>query len=59
MPEGSYEVPIGKAAVLREGKDLTIIGISRMVHEALAAADQLKELGLDVEVIDARRENLL
>jgi len=54
VPEGSYEVPIGKAAVLREGKDLTIIGISRMVHEALAAADQLKELGLDVEVIDAR-----
>jgi len=54
VPEGSYEVPIGKAAVLREGKDLTIIGISRMVHEALAAADKLKELGLDVEVIDAR-----
>ena len=54
VPEGSYEVSIGKAAVLREGKDLTIIGISRMVHEALAAADQLKELGLDVEVIDAR-----
>ena len=54
VPEGSYEVPIGKAAVLREGKDLTIVGISRMVHEALAAADQLKELGLDVEVIDAR-----
>jgi len=54
VPEGSYEVPIGKAQVLREGKDLTIIGISRMVHEAMAAADQLKELGLDVEVIDAR-----
>ena len=54
VPDGSYEVPIGKAAVLREGKDLTIIGISRMVHEALAAADKLKELGLDVEVIDAR-----
>jgi pyruvate/2-oxoglutarate/acetoin dehydrogenase E1 component len=54
VPEGSYEVPIGKAQILREGKDLTIIGISRMVHEAMAAADQLKELGLDVEVIDAR-----
>lgn len=54
VPEGSYEVPIGKAQIQREGKDLTIIGISRMVHEAMAAADQLKELGLDVEVIDAR-----
>ncbi|MBT7371018.1 MAG: alpha-ketoacid dehydrogenase subunit beta, partial [Gammaproteobacteria bacterium] len=34
--------------------DLTIVAISRMVHEAMAAADQLKDLGLDVEVIDAR-----
>ena len=54
VPEGAYEVPIGKAAICREGSDLTIVAISRMVHEAMAAADQLKDLGLDVEVIDAR-----
>jgi len=54
VPEGSYEVPIGKAAIRREGTDLTIVAISRMVHEALGAAVKLKELGLDVEVIDAR-----
>ena len=39
---------------ISEGSDLTIVGISRMVHEAMAAAEQLSELGLDVEVIDAR-----
>jgi pyruvate dehydrogenase E1 component beta subunit len=54
VPEGAYEVEIGKAAVVREGADFTIVAISRMVHEALKAAEELKELGLDVEVIDAR-----
>ena len=54
VPEGLYEVPIGKAALRREGNDLTIVAISRMVHEAMSAAEQLSELGLDVEVIDAR-----
>ncbi len=54
VPEGAYEVPIGKAIVRREGSDLTIVGLGRMVHEAMAAAEQLKEVGLNVEVIDAR-----
>ncbi len=54
VPEGAYEVPIGKAAIRREGTNLTIVAISRMVHEAMAAAEQLKELGIDAEVIDAR-----
>ena len=54
VPEEAYEVPLGKAVVRREGKDLTIVAISRMVHEAMSAADKLVELGLDVEVIDAR-----
>ena len=54
VPEGAYEVPIGKAAIKREGKDLTIVAISCMVHEAMKAEDRLKELGLEVEVIDAR-----
>ena len=53
VPEGAYEVEIGKAAIRREGKDLTIIGVSRMVHEAMKAADKLQaDYGLDVEVIE-------
>ncbi|NBC22917.1 MAG: alpha-ketoacid dehydrogenase subunit beta, partial [Gammaproteobacteria bacterium] len=54
VPEGAYEVPIGQANVLRQGRDYTIVATGRMVHEALKAADQLDELGLDVEVIDPR-----
>ena len=54
VPEGAYEVEIGKAAIRREGRDLTIVALSRMVHEAMSAADKLQEFGLDVEVIDAR-----
>ncbi|MCC5872023.1 MAG: alpha-ketoacid dehydrogenase subunit beta [Gammaproteobacteria bacterium] len=54
VPEGAYEVEIGKANVMREGKNLTLIAYSRMVHEAMQAADQLKEFGIDAEVIDLR-----
>ncbi len=54
VPEGPYEVPIGEAIVRRQGKDLTIVAISRMVHEAMKAAKKLEEIGLDVEVIDVR-----
>lgn len=54
VPEGAYEVEIGKASVVRQGTDLTIVTLGRMVYEALDAVDQIKELGLDVEVIDAR-----
>ena len=54
VPEGAYEVPLGKAIIRREGKDLTIVALSRMVHEALAAAEKLAEMGIDAEVIDPR-----
>jgi pyruvate dehydrogenase E1 component beta subunit len=54
VPEAMYEVPIGKAQIVREGKDLTILAIGRMVHEAVAAVEPLKELGIDAEVIDVR-----
>lgn len=54
VPEEPYEVPIGKAQVVREGKDLTIIAVGRMVHEAIAAVKLLAELGIDAEVIDVR-----
>ncbi|MBD3646686.1 MAG: alpha-ketoacid dehydrogenase subunit beta, partial [Pseudomonadales bacterium] len=54
VPEGAYEVPIGKANVIREGSNFTIVAVSRMVHEALTAAEELKQFGLDTEVIDVR-----
>lgn len=54
VPEAPYRVPIGKAAVRREGKDLTIVATSIMVHRALEAAQELAERGHDVEVIDLR-----
>lgn len=54
VPAGAYTVPIGTARVARPGTDYTIIAMGRMVHEALVAAEQLQELGLDAEVLDAR-----
>ena len=49
-----YVLPIGKAAVVREGSDVTIVGYSRMVGFALEAANALAEQGIDAEVIDLR-----
>jgi pyruvate dehydrogenase E1 component beta subunit len=54
VPEGYYTTPIGKAAVRREGKDVTIVATSLMVHKALAAAETLAAEGIDAEVIDLR-----
>jgi pyruvate dehydrogenase E1 component beta subunit len=54
VPEGDYTVPIGQAAIRREGKDLTIITCGGMVLKADAAADALKENGIDVEIVDLR-----
>ncbi|QCL98157.1 alpha-ketoacid dehydrogenase subunit beta [Agrobacterium tumefaciens] len=54
VPEGHYTIPIGKAAVCREGRDVTIVATSIMVHKALEAAEKLAEEGIDVEVIDLR-----
>ena len=54
VPAGAYTLPFGQAAVVREGKDLTIVTISQMVQKALLAAQTLHTQGLDVEVIDLR-----
>ncbi len=59
IPEEEYLVPIGKADVKREGKDVTIVATSRMVHQALEAAKVLSNEGIDVEVIDLRTINPL
>ncbi len=54
VPEDLYDIPLGKAKVTREGKDLTIIAYSIMAVRALEAAEQLAQEGIDVEVIDLR-----
>jgi pyruvate/2-oxoglutarate/acetoin dehydrogenase E1 component len=55
MPAGDHVVPIGKARIAREGKDLSIITYAATVWKALEAAEQLeKEDGLSVEVLDLR-----
>ncbi len=54
MPTDDYIVPIGKAAVRREGTDLSIITYGAMVYTALDAAEALEQEGIDAEVIDLR-----
>jgi pyruvate dehydrogenase E1 component beta subunit len=55
VPEDSdFLVPFGRAAVLRQGKDITLIGIGAMVNKALEAADSLAQDGISAEVIDPR-----
>jgi len=54
LPAGDYTVPIGKAKVVREGTDLTIVAYGSMVWTALEAADKLAEEGASVEVVDLR-----
>jgi pyruvate dehydrogenase E1 component beta subunit len=55
VPEdGDHCVPIGEAAVVREGGDVTVVAYSRMVLEALAAAEELSKDGIECEVIDLR-----
>src|SRR5580698_3036579 len=51
VPEGHYTVPLGKAAIIREGSDLTVLAYGTMVHVALAAA---ADSGIDAEIIDLR-----
>jgi 2-oxoisovalerate dehydrogenase E1 component beta subunit len=51
VPEGRYTVPLGKAAVVREGRDATVIAYGSMVHVGLAG---IEESGVDAELIDLR-----
>jgi acetoin:2,6-dichlorophenolindophenol oxidoreductase subunit beta len=54
VPEGDYTVPIGKAALRRQGKDLTIVTCGGMVLKVDAAAEKLREKGVETEIIDLR-----
>ena len=54
VPEEEYLIPLGEAAILREGQDITLVATSSMVQVALAAADLLAKEGISAEVIDPR-----
>ena len=54
VPEEEYTVPLGEAAVKRKGDDVTIVAVSRMVNESLAAAKKLEAEGISAEVVDLR-----
>ena len=54
QPPAEHVVPIGTSAVVRAGTDVTVVSVSRMVHEAVAAAELVEGEGISVEVIDLR-----
>jgi pyruvate dehydrogenase E1 component beta subunit len=54
VPEEEYTIPIGVADVKRQGRDVTVVAIAKMVLEALAAAEELAAQGISVEVVDPR-----
>jgi len=54
VPEGKYFIPIGVADIKRQGKDISVIATSYMVHKALEAAEILAKEGIDIEIVDPR-----
>ncbi len=54
LPEESYAIPFGEANFVREGDDVTIVAIGRMVHMATEAADNLAKEGVQCEIVDPR-----
>jgi len=54
VPEGDYEVPLGVAALAREGADVSLVGMGATVHMALEAAAILEDEGISAEVLDLR-----
>jgi pyruvate/2-oxoglutarate/acetoin dehydrogenase E1 component len=54
VPEGDYTIPFGVADVKRLGNDVTVVALAWLVHEALAAAEELAKEGISVEVVDPR-----
>jgi 2-oxoisovalerate dehydrogenase E1 component beta subunit len=54
LPADDYTVPIGKAIVRREGRDLTIVTYAAMMHTSLEAAEELAKEGIEAEIVDLR-----
>jgi 2-oxoisovalerate dehydrogenase E1 component len=53
-PPDDYVLPLGRSAIVRPGSDITVVSVSRMVHEAIAASEDVASEGISVEVIDLR-----
>ena len=54
VPDGDYMVPLGKAALVREGKHVTIVTWGAMLYEAIAAADEAAKKGIECDILDLR-----
>jgi 2-oxoisovalerate dehydrogenase E1 component len=54
VPEEDYEIEFGRASVVREGTDITVVALGKMVHEVKKAADALSKEGVSVELVDPR-----
>ena len=54
VPDEDYTIPLGKADIKREGSDVTVVALAWLVHEALAAAEELAKEGISVEIVDPR-----
>jgi pyruvate/2-oxoglutarate/acetoin dehydrogenase E1 component len=54
VPDEDYTIPLGQADVKREGSDVTVVALAWLVHEALAAAEQMAAEGISIEIIDPR-----
>ena len=54
IPEEEYTIPLGVADIKREGNDVTVVAIARMVFEAMTAADKLAAEGISIEIVDPR-----
>lgn len=54
VPEEEYTIPLGSGDIKREGKDVTVVAISRAVNDALSAAEDLSSTGISIEVVDPR-----
>jgi pyruvate/2-oxoglutarate/acetoin dehydrogenase E1 component len=59
VPEDEYTLPFGQAVIRREGTDVTVVALAKMVHDALAVAEEMAREGISVEVIDPRTLNPL
>jgi pyruvate dehydrogenase E1 component beta subunit len=59
VPDGEYTIPLGVAEVKRQGRDVTLLAVSRMVYVCLEAAEQLAKEGIEAEVVDLRALNPL
>lgn len=54
VPGGEHTVPLGEAAIVREGTDVTVVAIGNMVHRSMAAAEILSKEGISTEIVDPR-----